>query len=643
LTTCTGLPISTGVSGLGTGVATALAVNTGSAGSVLVNGGVLGTPSSGILTSATGYTTANLVGTISNAQLANSTISGVSLGSNLANLTAGTNINFSVGTTYNGSSAITISATGAAQVYPGAGIANSTGTAWGTSYTTTGTGTVVALATSPTLVTPTIGVASATSVNKVAITAPATSATLTLADGSTLATSGAFSQTLTATATTAVTLPTSGYLIGSVTQLGANPVTGTPSNTTYLRGDGTWATVSGGGGSPGGSNTQVQYNSSGSFAGSANFVFDGTNVGIGTTSPSYPLDVQNGSIRIYNSTYPALRVQNSSTGTGATDGLLIEMGGTDVTFDNYESGNIVFKTADTERIRITSAGNVGIGTSSPTGSLSVASTSVVANPTAWGAGYSVFGPNAGSASGAALGLSYYTASDQAQITALAPGVAWKPLVLASGGLIFQTSNGSDAGRFDSSGNLLVGTTSASNSPFSSTSKFVVSGSFTGGFGQSITDTNTNTAVDHYLMSFNLGTSSGNQKGYIQFVGSSGLILYSTTSDQRFKTDLGVVTETSVIDNLLIHDYTWKESGVAGRGVFAQEAYEIMPNAIAKGKDAEDGSINMPWGVDYSKFVPDLIVHAQQLKKQVQELNTLITAQSATITSLTARITALENK
>ena len=50
---------------------------------------------------------------------------------------------------------------------------------------------------------------------------------------------------------------------------------------------------------------------------------------------------------------------------------------------------------------------------------------------------------------------------------------------------------------------------------------------------------------------------------------------------------------------------------------------------------------MPWGVDYSKFVPDLIVHAQQLKKQVQELNTLITAQSATITSLTERITALE--
>ena len=39
-------------------------------------------------------------------------------------------------------------------VYPAAGIANSTGTSWGTSYTTTGSGTVLALDTSPTLVTP---------------------------------------------------------------------------------------------------------------------------------------------------------------------------------------------------------------------------------------------------------------------------------------------------------------------------------------------------------------------------------------------------------------------------------------------------------------------------------------------------------
>lgn len=53
LTNTTGLPISTGVSGLGTNVATALGVAVGSSGAFVTNGGALGTPSSGTLTNCT--------------------------------------------------------------------------------------------------------------------------------------------------------------------------------------------------------------------------------------------------------------------------------------------------------------------------------------------------------------------------------------------------------------------------------------------------------------------------------------------------------------------------------------------------------------------------------------------------------------
>jgi len=52
------------ITGLGTGVATALAVNVGSAGAPVVNGGALGTPSSGTLTNCTGLPVAGITGTL---------------------------------------------------------------------------------------------------------------------------------------------------------------------------------------------------------------------------------------------------------------------------------------------------------------------------------------------------------------------------------------------------------------------------------------------------------------------------------------------------------------------------------------------------------------------------------------------------
>jgi hypothetical protein len=76
--------------------------------------------------------------------------------------------------------------------------------------TTGTTSTNLVFSTSPTLVTPTLGAALATSINGLTITS--TTGTLTLDSGSTLATSGAFSTTLTATATTTLTLPTTGTL-----------------------------------------------------------------------------------------------------------------------------------------------------------------------------------------------------------------------------------------------------------------------------------------------------------------------------------------------------------------------------------------------------------------------------------------------
>lgn len=161
-TNLTGLPLTTGVTGTlpiangGTGTTTPALVagtnvtisgtwpnqtinSSGSGGVTSFDAGTTGlTPA----TATTGVVT--LAGTLA--------VANGGTGTTTPALVAGTNVTIS-GTWPNQ----TINSSGGgSMVYPGAGIPLSTGTAWGTSYSTTGTGDVV-LSTSPTLVTPLLG------------------------------------------------------------------------------------------------------------------------------------------------------------------------------------------------------------------------------------------------------------------------------------------------------------------------------------------------------------------------------------------------------------------------------------------------------------------------------------------------------
>jgi len=168
------------------GARTALDVPSTSGSGATGTWGISVTGNSGTVTNGV-YTTGSYADPTWITSIAGSKVSGNISGQagSVANaLTAGTGISYSVGTTYNGSVAVTInnsapdqtvSLTGGTGIstsgtypnftitntlpmtYPGAGIPNSTGTAWGTSYSTTGSGTVVALATSPSFTTPILG------------------------------------------------------------------------------------------------------------------------------------------------------------------------------------------------------------------------------------------------------------------------------------------------------------------------------------------------------------------------------------------------------------------------------------------------------------------------------------------------------
>ena len=92
------------------------------------------------------------------------------------------------------------------------------------------------------------------------------------------------------------------------------------------------------------------------------------NVGMGTTAPLRNLT-------IYESSGNAvLQLANNTSGAGASDGFLAFTDGTNVGLENKENGYLSLATNASERMRINSVGNVGIGTTNPDSKLHVEST-----------------------------------------------------------------------------------------------------------------------------------------------------------------------------------------------------------------------------------------------------------------------------
>ena len=93
---------------------------------------------------------------------------------------------------------------------------------------------------------------------------------------------------------------------------------------------------------------------------------DGTNIGIGTTAPSDFLHLNNTAAAL-----TGINMTNSTTGSTSSDGFYVGMNtvGGEVLITVAENQNLIIGTNNTERMRITNGGNVGIGTASPTTNL----------------------------------------------------------------------------------------------------------------------------------------------------------------------------------------------------------------------------------------------------------------------------------
>lgn len=96
--------------------------------------------------------------------------------------------------------------------------------------------------------------------------------------------------------------------------------------------------------------------------------------------------------------------------------------------------------------------------------------------------------------------------------------------------------------------------------------------------------------------------------------------FNTTSDGRLKENKTPFTQgREILDQLEIVNFTWIETGTTDVGLIGQDAHPIFPNAVNPGQGEPGTEGWIPYGVDYSKYVPLLIEALQDAHRRIDEL------------------------
>jgi len=237
-------------------------------------------------------------------------------------------------------------------------------------------------------------------------------------------------------------------------------------------------------------------------------------------------------------------------------------------------------------MRIDTSGNVGIGTSSPAGLLNIK-----------GSNGQLIIQNGTTAGGMRLS-SYNNALN------------------ANGYMIFEGYS-SEYGRFDSSGALLIGATSASSTP-----KLFVSANSSNNNAIVVQDTGTAYNTNQWFQVFL--NSSAAVAGSIAHTAVT-TTAYQTSSDARLKENIKAAElGLNKVAQIKVRSFDWKEdSSHTNYGFVAQELYEVFPEAVGKGSDGdliENGKGT--WQVEYGRLTPLLVAAIQELKAEIDALKGL---------------------
>jgi len=305
------------------------------------------------------------------------------------------------------------------------------------------------------------------------------------------------------------------------------------------------------------------------------------------------------STKLYHNAYTAASGDDTYLTTGYAQAYLMPSNGQHIWYTSASgtAGNAI---TFTQAMTLDASGNLGVGTTTPGSRLDVDSTDA-----------SVLTVRRSGGTNTNTAIRFQGASTSYYIGRN-----------TSGGLGFSYNaadvSGSAQMTIDSSGNLLVGTTSAGDG------KVRISAS-ANAFNLLKMD-DTGSTGGNYIQFLN---SAGNQAGSINHNGTA-TVNYGSGSDYRLKENVQrMVGALETVAQLNPCTYIWKADGSAGQGFIAHELQTIIPDAVVGEKDAvnEDGSIKTQT-VDTSFLVATLTAAIQE--------------QQALITQLTARITALES-
>jgi len=337
--------------------------------------------------------------------------------------------------------------------------------------------------------------------------------------------------------------------------------------------------------------------------------FDGSGqLGIGTSSPSHLLEI--------SGTTPTFRINNTG---GVNNYLDVNYGSkntNDISFTSRRGGSgsgFVFGTEPggsySALMKITSGGNVGIGTTSPS-ALTHIKTSAAANTETIrlendnATGYynyigfknpgltnpvtRIYGGRQGAdGSGDFLVQLTNSSGTPQNVIQCFNGVAGTYTALSTAG--------SERIRINSSGHFLVGITSYSGS--SEGLKLQKDGLYIG---------KSTTAIQHCARFEN----PNGEVGSIKTTGTS--TQFNTSSDARLKEVTGSARGLEVINALNPVAFNWTTDGKSDEGLLAQEVQEIVPNAVS-------GSEEEYYQMDYSKLVTHLVAGMKEQQVLIEQL------------------------